>query len=189
MKTPLKDILTPANLVALDRLACLLSVLPDDYKGFEMSHFAQSYDESYNPAELTTPKCGTSCCAMGHLPLLGYEGRKGEHWTQYGERITGLSPSDFGKDDERRDPEQISLWNWMFSCAWADNANTPVHAAKRIAFVLDHYDTYAEPVNCPRDDLNAAQNACDAMDAIGEEALLTQRRRIPLAVIAPAFYA
>jgi hypothetical protein len=186
-KTPLTELLTGPQRIALDKLTCLLALMPDDYKGFEMGHFAENRNTSYNPGDDYTPKCGTSCCAMGHLPLLGYKGQHREDWIAYSYRITGLSPSDFldNAGEVNNSPENVALWNWMFSCSWADHTNTAKHAAMRIAFALDYYDTYPGVFNCPRHGAADAQAACYAMVAIGEEALLGNRRKVPLMELAP----
>ena len=66
--------------------------------------------------------CDTVCCALGHGILAGIEPDVGatESWLVYSKQ--------FGGDD---------LYNWVFSCAWADADNTPIGAAKRIRWVLE----------------------------------------------------
>lgn len=187
----LKELLTPANLIALDKLACLLARLPDDYRGFDMSSFAVFRDggDEIDPDLMDRTQCGTVCCAVGHLPYLGYAGHA-SCWNKYSYEITGLL-AHFPHPAPANSTELMQLWRWCFSCSWGSAAHgglshgTARHAAKRIAFMLDHYDEYPAALDCYREGATAAKMGVEAMEKVGEKALLGQRRKVKLELFNP----
>lgn len=68
--------------------------------------------------------CGTGGCAAGHGPYAGII-KANESWTSYVTRAFGLHVSDPAR-------------SWCFSSQWCNTDNTPLGAAKRIEWLLEH---------------------------------------------------
>ncbi len=118
-------------------LASFLGALPDDYMNFDMGTYAIAKDESeeFEPHEMKQRghTCGTSVCALGHLPLLGFMAHNYESWEPIGGRVLGLA---YGTNDLGHDTAKE--WDWCFDGGWQHLDNTPKGAAQRILWMLDH---------------------------------------------------
>jgi hypothetical protein len=133
----------------LRALAKLLreSVQPEH---FDMNCFMYDgeADKELDPTDATKENYhtrGTVACAVGHAPLLFPPLPGEDNWAKYSERVFGIQTTS-------------TLWMFMFSGAWAHVDNTPLGAAKRIEYVLDH----------PKFEPNSSE-VCDMMN-----------RRVPL---------
>ena len=79
----------------------------------------------YTKKEWCTQTCGTIGCAAGHGPYAGVPKFDSESWTTYVSRAFGLGIADWSRQ-------------WCFSSNWVGVDNTPLGAAKRIDYLLEH---------------------------------------------------
>lgn len=98
---------------------------------FNMDHFAVINNiRTYCIGHLDEPlnHCGTSGCAMGHGFYLVEPLLPNENTEKYTRRVYGIN------DEEH----SCTIWSWCFSGRWKEVDNTPVGAAERIEYILDH---------------------------------------------------
>ena len=109
----------------------LLGVKPEKFSMFEFfqnKNAYMNYGASPDPAVLVEEKyndCGTVACAAGYGPAAGIKAEKFEDWWGYIERAFGATKNDY-------------LWYYVFDASWKYTDNTPLGAAKRIAYVLQN---------------------------------------------------
>lgn len=83
------------------------------------------YDRTnYNSEQLNY--CGTAGCAVGFAPYAGIPKNQGEDWDRYSKRCL-VAPY-----------EELRTWTWCFDGQWAEIDNTPLGAALRIEWMLEH---------------------------------------------------
>ncbi len=75
--------------------------------------------------------CGTTACAVGHGPLAGIPTLPNESWTDYEERVFGVSQISLEQENE-------SAWEFLFGSAWRfyKYNNTAKGSALRIRWLL-----------------------------------------------------
>jgi len=148
--TPLHDT-DPVKVSNLKTLASYLATLPADYEQFDMANFAEGpyvnmgVDEDGDiipgrqclyPAQ-STEVCGAVCCALGHGPAAGIPALKAdttygyESWQKYQTRVFNL----YRQNEDDTDTDE---WVWCFGPGWTRVDNTPLGAAKRISYMLEH---------------------------------------------------
>jgi hypothetical protein len=141
----------------LVKLADYLESLPERYKHFNMSSFADhngdcNVDKDFEMLVVKKPEvflsnCGTVACAVGHGPAAGLapileefdiQGRGKQRrvvdfdWHSYTVRVFGV----YGLTYE---------FSWMFGGMWSDIDNHHYGAAARIRYFLD---TSLTPLTC-----------------------------------------
>ena len=108
----------------LEKLAVYLETNPQEQTFGMSKYFAVHGKIVYFPATAAkVQSCGTVACAIGHGPYAGIVPLEGEDWETYSDRC-------FTQD--------MKAWAWCFSGSWVKVDNTPIGAAKRIRWFLEH---------------------------------------------------
>ena len=111
----------------LAKLAAYLITLPVNYRNFSMiDYFITEHENDGRlfPAEVgALTDCGSVACAVGHGPAAGVRAKDGETWSQYEDRVFGLSNKE---------------WAWCFHNEWVYTDDTPHGAARRILHMLEY---------------------------------------------------
>ncbi len=126
---------------------------------FEMGNFRSEKDSSGNTGEFTedlreasTPTCGTAGCAVGwgpfsQIPELAFDLGSAMN-SEFAEEVIRnqvhelntdtlwilYSKDKFGMDSRKF----LGGWDWCFGAEWEDTDNTPIGAAIRIKFLIEH---------------------------------------------------
>jgi hypothetical protein len=113
-----------------------LKKLADGLRGplraeFSMRHFVKSkYFDWTNEEKVTalppsSPECSTVACAAGHATYLIESKWPGEGFIEYTCRVFGIHVD----SDE---------WDWVFGMYWRFTDDSPIGAADRIDWLLEH---------------------------------------------------
>lgn len=107
----------------LEKLAAYLLTLPVNYRHFSMIDYfiIDGYDGLPTDAAGEIG-WGSVACAVGHGPAAGVRAKDGETWSQYENRVFGLSSKE---------------WDWCFHNEWVYTDDTPHGAARRILHMLE----------------------------------------------------
>lgn len=101
--------------------------------GLKAQFTMRLYDDDGSTMGLYKRDCGTAGCAVGHGPYAGIVKLPSETWKQYTQRV-------FGSTESRslNLNNASSFFRWIFSGGWEATDNTPVGAALRIDWFLEH---------------------------------------------------
>lgn len=103
---------------------------------FDMTYYMINDDDDHFISACianATYKCNTIACAIGHGPMAGIDTKPIEAWGNYAKRVF-IDTVNKGSV-------------FMFNSAWKNIDNTPLGAAARIRYFLDHeivFDRYTD---------------------------------------------
>ena len=136
----------------LDTLATYLENLPEDYTDFNMNYyffeagrseedaFIDSHTSEFAKIEAKyarenggVGKCGAVACAVGHGPSAGIL------FDEFDFAHNNPEKPEWGIYVEKFCTNGSLEWEFMFSGVWSLYDNTPHGAAKRIRYLLAHY--------------------------------------------------
>lgn len=108
-----------------NNLLKLADFLENNYSNinFDMKYYKTLSHSNIIHSPISEYKCETVACALGYGPLAGIKPLLGETWGAYG---------------ARNFVDNFSQFDFIFGSTWRYFDNTPLGAAARIRYFLDH---------------------------------------------------